>query len=214
MYCPTHFKENDGHAALIKLLETHPLATVVRASESGLVADHIPLFYENNKLVGHVAKANPLWKTTTDSEILVILQGTDTYISPNWYTTKLTTHQVVPTWNYTAIHVYGQLSAILDRQKNLEIVQNLTHIHEKNLPQPWSVQDAPTEYIEKMLKAIVGIKISISRIEAKWKVSQNQPVENQASLIQHLQGCDEESAVIMAKEILSHKNESFPKKLV
>lgn len=206
MYCPAHFQEKDGQAALVKLLETHPLATIVRISESGLVADHIPLFYENNKLIGHVAKANPLWQTAPDSEVLVILQGTDAYISPSWYATKQTTHQVVPTWNYTTVHVYGRLSAILDSQKKIEVVQELTQKHEKNLPQPWSVQDAPADYIEKMLDAIVGIEISISSIEAKWKVSQNQPKENQVSLVQHLQACDEESALNMAKEIMSHKN--------
>lgn len=206
MYCPAHFQEKDGQAALVKLLETHPLATIVRSSESGLVADHIPLFYENNKLIGHVAKANPLWQTAPNSEILVIFQGTDAYISPSWYASKQTTHKVVPTWNYTAVHVYGRLSAILDSQKNLEIVQKLTNIHEKNLPEPWSVQNAPADYIERMLNAIVGIEISISKIEAKWKVSQNQSEENQASLIQHLQGSGQETAVNMVAEILSHKN--------
>lgn len=206
MYCPAHFQEKDGQAALVKLLETHPLATIVRSSESGLVADHIPLFYENNKLIGHVAKANPLWQTAPNSEILVIFQGTDAYISPSRYASKQTTHKVVPTWNYTAVHVYGRLSAILDSQKNLEIVQKLTNIHEKNLPEPWSVQNAPADYIERMLNAIVGIEISISKIEAKWKVSQNQSEENQASLTQHLQGSGQETAVNMAAEILSHKN--------
>lgn len=206
MYCPAHFQEKDDQAALVKLLETHPLATIAKASEGGLVADHIPLFYENNKLIGHVAKANPLWITAPDSEILTIFQGTDAYISPSWYATKQTTHQVVPTWNYTAIHVYGRLSAILDSQKKLEIVQKLTQRHEKKLPQPWSVQEAPADYIEKMLNAIIGIEISISSIEAKWKVSQNQPDENQAGLIQHLQSSTDEAAMNMAAEILSHKN--------
>lgn len=206
MYCPAHFQEKDGQAALVKLLKTHPLATIVRTSEGGLAADHIPLFYENNKLIGHVAKANPLWQIAPDSEILVLLQGTDAYISPSWYVSKQTTHKVVPTWNYTAVHVYGRLSAILDSQKKLEVVQKLTNIHEKNLPEPWSVQDAPGDYIERMLNAIVGIEISISSIEAKWKVSQNQPEENQASLIQHLQGSGEVTAANIATEILSHKN--------
>lgn len=206
MYCPAHFLDNDGQAALVKLLETHPLATIVRTTENGLVADHIPLFYENGKLIGHVAKANPLWQTAPDSEILVIFQGIDAYISPSWYASKPVTHKVVPTWNYTTVHVYGHLNAVLAPQKNLEIVQKLTDIHEKNLPEPWSVQSAPADYIERMLNAIVGIEISISRIEAKWKVSQNQAVENQDSLIQHLQGSGEETAANMAAEILSHKN--------
>lgn len=206
MYCPAHFLDNDSQAALVKLLETHPLATIVRTTENGLVADHIPLFYENGKLIGHVAKANPLWQTASDSEILVIFQGIDAYISPSWYASKPVTHKVVPTWNYTTVHVYGHLNAILAPQKNLEIVQKLTDIHEKNLPEPWSVQDAPADYIEKMLNAIVGIEISISRIEAKWKVSQNQSEENQASLIQHLQGSGEVTAVNLAAEILNHQN--------
>ncbi len=209
MYCPAHFQENDGQVALVELLEIHPLATIVRSTENGLVADHIPLFYENDKLIGHVAKANPLWQTASDSEILVIFQGADAYISPSWYASKPVTHKVVPTWNYTTVHVYGHLNAILAPQKNLEIVQKLTDVHEKNLPEPWSVQDAPADYIEKMLNAIVGIEISISRIEAKWKVSQNQSEENQASLIKHLQDSGEQRAVKMAEEISSRKNNLF-----
>lgn len=209
MYCPQHFQNKDEQAALMILVASNPLATIVRTTESGLVADHIPLFYENNKLIGHVAKANPLWQTSPALEILVILQGTDAYISPSWYASKQTTHKVVPTWNYTTVHVYGHLNAILAHQKNLEIVQKLTDIHEKNLPDPWSVQDAPADYIEKMLNAIVGIEIPISRIEAKCKVSQNQSEENQASLIKHLQDSGEQRAVKMAEEISSHKNNLF-----
>lgn len=200
MYCPSHFQEND-HDNIIALITANPLATIVRNTESGLVADHIPLLYENDKLIGHVAKANPLWQTTPDLEVLVIFQGSDAYISPNWYASKQTTHKVVPTWNYTAAHVHGRLVAITNSQRNLEIVQKLTNFHEKNLPQPWSVQDAPADYLEKMLSAIVGIEISISNIEAKWKVSQNQPLENQLSLVEHLKNSDHAAANCMAEEV-------------
>jgi transcriptional regulator len=200
MYCPNHFQEND-HDSIIALISAYPLATIVRNTESGLVADHIPLFYEKGKLIGHVAKANPLWQTAPDLEILVIFQGSDAYISPNWYATKRSSHKVVPTWNYTSVHVYGSITAINDAQRNLEIVQKLTSIHEKNLPQPWSVHDAPADYLEKMLSAIVGIEISISNIEAKWKVSQNQPPENQRSLVEHLKNSDHAAANCMAEEV-------------
>lgn len=200
MYCPSHFQEGE-HDEVVALIAANPLAAIVRNSESGVVADHIPLFYENGKLIGHVAKANPLWQTPAQAEVLVIFQGTNAYISPSWYATKQTTHKVVPTWNYSAAHVYGQLTPIANSQRNLEIVQKLTSIHEKNFAQPWSVQDAPAEYIEKMLNAIVGIEISISKIEAKWKVNQNQPLENQLSLVKHLKDTDNAAAVCMAEEI-------------
>ena len=186
---------------MIGLIAANPLAAIVRTTESGLVADHIPLFYEENKLIGHVAKANPLWQTPVQTEILVIFQGANAYISPSWYATKQSTHKVVPTWNYTAVHVYGQIKPITDSQRNLEIVQKLTSMHEKNLAQPWSVQDAPADYIEKMLNAIIGIEISIAKIEAKWKVSQNQPLENQLSLVNHLKNSDHAAANCMAEEI-------------
>lgn len=200
MYCPSHFQESE-HNKIVALIAANPLATIVRTTENGLVADHIPLFYENGKLIGHVAKANPLWQTPAQTEILVIFQGVNAYISPSWYATKQSTHKVVPTWNYSAVHIYGQLTPTTDSEKNFEIVQKLTNIHEKNLAQPWSVQDAPTEYIEKMLNAIVGIEISISKIEAKWKVSQNQPLENQLSLVNHLKNSNDAAANCMAEEI-------------
>jgi transcriptional regulator len=130
MYCPNHFQESK-HNEIVALISANPLATIVRNTENELVADHIPLFYENGKLIGHVAKANPLWQTPAQTEILVIFQGVNAYISPSWYATKQSTHKVVPTWNYSAVHIDGQLTPITDSQRNLEIVQKLTSIHEK-----------------------------------------------------------------------------------
>ncbi len=193
MYLPKHFAETDI-GTLQALMRAHPLATVVSHGPDGLNANHIPLHLDagtgpNGTLQGHIARANPLAKASAvDGEILVIFQGPEGYISPSGYATKAEHGKVVPTWNYTAVHAYGQLRLIDDADWVLAQVSALTAIHEANLAQPWAVSDAPADYIEKMLGAIIGIEITISRLVGKWKVSQNQPAANQASLIAALDG--------------------------
>jgi transcriptional regulator len=120
-------------------------------------------------------------------DILVIFQGFESYISPSNYATKAEHGKVVPTWNYTAVHAYGALNLIDEPDWIMSQLQTLTTTHEKNLAQPWAVNDAPADYIEKMIGAIVGIEIPIDRLFGKWKVSQNQPAANQASLISALE---------------------------
>jgi transcriptional regulator len=187
MYLPKHFAETDV-AEMHALMRAHPLATLVSTGPDGLNANHIPLLLADGKLQGHVARANPLWKDgQVAGEVLVIFQGHESYISPSGYATKAEHGKVVPTWNYTAVHAWGDLRVIDDPAWVFAQISALTATHEAAFPQPWAVTDAPADYIEKMLGAIVGIEITINRLLGKWKVSQNQPAANQASLIAALE---------------------------
>jgi len=187
MYIPKHFAEEDV-AEMHALMRARPLATLVSHGADGLNANHIPLLLVDGKLQGHVARANPLWQAgNVAGEVLVVFQGDDSYISPSGYATKAEHGKVVPTWNYAAVHAYGELRVIDDPHWIFAQISALTAANEAALPQPWAVTDAPADYIEKMLGAIVGIEISITRLLGKWKVSQNQPAVNQASLIAALE---------------------------
>lgn len=200
MYLPKHFAETDLRV-LHDLMRAHPLATLVSHGPDGLNANHVPLQLDtsagpNGTLRGHLARANPLSKAgAVDGEILVIFQGPESYISPSGYATKAEHGKVVPTWNYTAVHAYGPLRLIDDADWLLTQISTLTAEHEQCLENPWSVSDAPADYIEKMLGAIVGIEIPITRLTGKWKVSQNQPPANQASLIAALEQADSTAAM-------------------
>ena len=187
MYIPQHFAQDDV-AEMHALMRSHPLATLISHGADGLNANHLPLLLSEGKLQGHVARANPVWRDgAVIGEVLVIFHGHDSYISPSGYATKAEHGKVVPTWNYAAVHAYGELRAIDDRDWVFRQISALTTSNEAALPQPWAVSDAPADYIDKMLGAVVGIEISITRLLGKWKVSQNQPAENRASLIAALE---------------------------
>jgi transcriptional regulator len=191
MYLPKHFAEPRVEV-MHELMRAHPLATLVTFSSSGLDANHIPLQLVADAtpfgtLQGHVARANPLWQTFDKGvEVLVIFQGPDAYISPSWYATKKETGKAVPTWNYAVVHAHGMLRAIDDTTWIRKQIEALTTRSEAPLPHPWAVTDAPDDYVEKMIAAVVGIEIEITRLSGKWKVSQNQPTENQAGIIEAL----------------------------
>ena len=188
MYLPKHFAEDDV-ARMHALMRAHPLATLISHGPDGLNANHIPLLLADGKLQGHVARANSLWKVgNVAGEVLVIFHGNESYISPSGYATKAEHGKVVPTWNYVAVHAYGDLRVVDDPDWIFGQISALTAANEAALPQPWAVTDAPADYIEKMLGAIVGIEITITRLLGKWKVSQNQPPANQASLTKALAG--------------------------
>jgi transcriptional regulator len=178
MYLPSHFAETRVevlHAAI----RSAGLATLVTTGPGGLDASHLPFLLEPapaplGMLVGHVARANPIWQETpAGSEALVILLGPDAYVSPSWYATKRETGKVVPTWNYLAIHATGRVRFFEERDRLLEVVTRLTDRHEQPRAAPWKVTDAPADYLDGMLKAIVGVELAITRLEGKWKASQN-----------------------------------------
>ncbi len=211
MYCPAYFVEQDTDI-LLHLIEQYPLGCLIAATATGLVADHVPLLHEPDsgacgKLIGHVARNNPLWQYPPEQELLVIFQGTSRYISPNWYASKKEGGKVVPTWNYAVVHAHCTLSALHEPEAILPILERLTHQHEAGQAHPWKVSDAPADYLARQISNIVGIELSIHRLEGKWKVSQNQPAKNRQSLVQGLlaQGGDE--SVHMAQLVQKHAPE-------
>jgi len=202
MYCPAHFAV-EAPEALFGLIAQYPLATLISHGETGLVADHIPMLHQPTadgfgRLIGHVAKSNPLWQVSPDQELLLVFQGPSTYISPNWYASKAASGKVVPTWNYAVVHAHGTLKAIQSPDALLDILTRLTQVHEAAQTHPWQVSDAPTDFTERLLDHIVGIEISIRRLQGKWKVSQNQSGENQGGVVQGLSALDSDEALRMA----------------
>jgi len=203
MYIPAQFEQPDIEA-MHELIRNRPLATLVTLGANGIDANHIPLHLEPTPepfgmLRGHIARANPLWHDlASDVETLVIFHGPDAYISPSWYATKQEAGKVVPTWNYAVVHAYGCLRIIDDAVWVRAQLEALTQQHEAAFPEPWAVSDAPEDFTEKLIGAVVGIEMVITRLSGKWKVSQNQPPQNQRSLIQGLNASGQSEAVAMA----------------
>lgn len=210
MYSPPHFEQLNIDA-MQAFIRDYPLATVVSYSCQNLEANHIPLQLRRDdspygRLVGHIARANPLGKLVEPSvEVLVIFHGPESYISPNWYATRHETGRVVPTWNYAVVHAYGNLRVIDDPSWILVQLDELTAAHEQAMPNPWKIGDAPVEFTERLINEIVGIEISITRLCGKWKVSQNQPEINQLSVVAGLESQGSDKALAMAKLIGSGK---------
>lgn len=193
MYQPSHFVQHDG-AAMAELMSRYPLANLVHLGAAGeLAADPVPLLWLpqadglSGLLQGHVARANPLWQQAADGAVLAIFQGPQHYISPAWYASKAAHGKVVPTWNYTLVQAHGTLRAVQDPVWLLDLLERLTHTHEDPRPHPWQVADAPADYIDSMLKAIVGIEIQVQRLDGKWKVSQNRPTADRHSVVHGLE---------------------------
>jgi transcriptional regulator len=178
VYVPTHFAVDD--AAARELLARPQAADLVTMTDDGLVATFLPFVYapdegEHGVLRGHVARNNDQWKRPARGESLVIVHGPDAYITPNWYAAKAEHGRVVPTWNYVTAHVYGELRVHDDPVWLDALVRRLTDLHEAGEPQAWSVDDAPETFVAGQLRAIVGVELVISRVEAKVKMSQNRP---------------------------------------
>lgn len=204
MYCPAHFAEHDD-AALRDLIRRQPLATLVTLGSDGLQVDHVPLLLAENDegapvLRGHVARANPMWKQLSPgAPAVAVFHGPDTYVSPSWYPTKRQHGKAVPTWNYTTVHARGPMRVIEAADWLRAQVEALTAQQEAGLDEPWKVDDAPPDYIEKMLAAIVGIEIEIATLEGKCKASQNQPAENRAGIVRALEAAGDDDSREMAR---------------
>lgn len=189
MYLPKHFEQPDP-AALQALMRDHPLAMLVHEGPDGLTADHVPLEYDASAqtLRGHVARANPVWREAAGRPVLAVFRGAEAYVSPSWYPSKAEHHKVVPTWNYAVVHAHGALQAVEDAPWLHALVTRLTAHHESPRPQPWAVADAPEDYVQQMLRAIVGIEIRVERMVGKWKVSQNRSAADRAGVAAALDG--------------------------
>jgi len=192
MYIPAHFAPDA--ADVEALLANHGAADLVTVTERGLVATFLPFVYvppsaqdraagQLGALHGHLARNNPQWSLAAAGEAMAIVRGPDAYISPGWYAAKVEHGRVVPTWNYVTAHVYGRFTVHDDPAWTEDLVRRLTAKHEGYREQPWSVDDAPRAFIEGQLRAIVGISLEITRIEAKAKLSQNRPAADVAGVI-------------------------------
>ena len=209
MYTPKAFAIDDLQEMQQQILGTR-LALLVTHGEQGLQASHLPLLLDaeqgpNGTLYGHFAKANPQWKELQNgAEALVIFAGADAYVSPGFYPSKAEHGKVVPTWNYVAVHAYGSAEVFTDAERLLKLVSALTDRHEASRAQPWKVADAPADYIEGMLKAIVGFALPIQRLEGKRKLSQNRNAADIAGVREGLSASrdvhDQTLAHLMPKE--------------
>lgn len=188
MYIPKHHEESDL-AVLHSLIVAHPLGTWATQGADELVVNHIPFVLdasraENGTLMGHVARANKVWQAFSRTvPSIVVFQGAESYISPSWYPSKHAHGKVVPTWNYVVVHAHGLPVVIDDKTWLLNHLNRLTELHEADQPLPWSVSDAPADYIERLLDSIVGIEIPISKLIGKWKVSQNRSESDKRGVV-------------------------------
>ncbi len=209
MYIPQHFEERDV-AVLHALIRSHPLSTWVTPAAGALVVNHIPFLLDSGQgeygtLIGHVARANPIWKTfSPEIASVVVFQGPQGYITPSWYPTKHAHGKAVPTWNYAVVHAHGVPRAIEDGNWLLKHVTQLSDLHESERAVPWSVSDAPPDYIDTMLKAIVGIEIPITAVVGKWKTSQNRPLPDKLGTIAGLHERGDANSQQMAALVQRH----------
>lgn len=198
MYTPAHFQPTHPED-VADLIRTHPLGALVHVHADGLDANHLPWELETPanapaRLIGHIARANPLATQLQDGvQVLVIFRAEDGYVSPNWYPSKHESHQQVPTWNYRVVHVHGTVRLHDDKKWVLGAVGKLTRTHETRtqaaLPHEadaWKIKDAQADYLEQQLGNIVGIEIAITRMEAKFKLSQNRSAEDRANAAQQV----------------------------
>ena len=182
MYVPPAFREEDS-AALHATIRAARLANLVTATAEGLMATPLPLYLDAGEgdrgvLYGHVARANPQWKAAPLGEAMATFMGPDAYVTPSWYATKRERGKVVPTWNYVAVHAYGSVEFFEDPGRLLEVVTRLTERQEQGRAEPWAVSDAPEAFVRAQLRGIVGVRMPITRLEGKRKMSQNRNAED------------------------------------
>jgi transcriptional regulator len=202
MYVPAHFAPDDD--AVHDLLSRHDAADLVTAGADGLEATMLPFVYDRERriLQGHFARNNDHWRRVDGREALVIVRGSDSYVTPSWYPSKAEHGRVVPTWNYVVAHVHGTVTIHDDTAWVGDLVRRLTDLHEGRRPSPWSVDDAPAKFVAGQLRAIVGIEVAITRIEAKFKLSQNRPPADVDGVVAGLRADGDERS---AKAVEAHR---------
>ncbi|HSW17963.1 MAG TPA: FMN-binding negative transcriptional regulator [Ramlibacter sp.] len=212
MYLPKHFEETRPEL-LHEFLRAHPLGLLVTPgadASAGPVANALPFIVEPGPLpdqplgtlVGHVARANPLWREAREATVLVVFQGAQAYVSPNWYPSKAEHGKVVPTWNYAMVQARGPLQVLDDPASVRDIVTRLTARHEATQPRPWTPDDAPPEFTEALLRTIVGIRIPLVSLVGKFKLSQNRPAADRAGVVQGLRAGGEAAQQAAADSML------------
>ena len=192
MYVPPHFSETRPEE-LQRIVREHPLGMLVTHGEAGLDADHLPFEFDPaagalGVLSAHVARANPLWQRCPGgTPVMVVFRGAEAYISPSWYPSKHEAHRQVPTWNYEVVHAHGTLTVHDDERFVRGIVARLTRRHEAGEPQPWKMGDSAPEFIDGLLRNIVGIEVTITSLVGKRKLSQNKEARDRAGAAEVLQ---------------------------
>ena len=192
MYLPAHFAEPRVDE-LHRLIQAHPLGTLVSHGADGLDANHLPFLLDTQAgdagtLLAHVARANPLWQTLAEgAPVLVVFHGPQGYISPSWYPGKQDAHRRVPTWNYEVVHAHGTLHVHEDEKFLRRVLALLTRTHEAAEPQPWKMGDAPADYLAEQLQRIVGIEVRITRLVGKRKLNQHHELRDREGAIQALE---------------------------
>jgi transcriptional regulator len=171
------------------------LTNFITATADGLIGTPLPMILNETEgphgtLYGHVARANPQWKRVPIGDAMAVFMGPDAYVTPSWYATKRQTGKVVPTWNYVAVHAYGPVEFFEDADRLLDVVTRLTKLHESARPDPWVVTDAPKEFIQSQLRGIVGLRMPITRVDGKRKMSQNRSAEDRAGVVNGLAASD------------------------
>jgi transcriptional regulator len=213
MYRPDHFRVDDV-LQMHALMRARPFAALISAGPGGLCGSHLPTVFKNEGEFGvvecHLARANPHWEELAAViEGLMIFQGPEAYITPNWYATKAETGKVVPTWNYAVVHAYGRPEIKDDAVWLRRHVGELTAQQEKGEARPWELSDAPERYIEVMLRGIVGFRFVITRLEGKWKMSQNRGLQDRTGVVKGLgqrdAGDDAEIAAYVARQFTPEK---------
>lgn len=190
MYLPQAFREDRPEVLHAAMRATSLPILVGTGPDGALIASHVPMLLDekdgpHGTLIGHLAKVNPHTRGTGDA--LAIFPGPDSYITPSWYPSKQEDGKVVPTWNYVAIHAAGPIEFFNDPDRLLDIVTRLTNHHEAGRAQPWAVSDAPADYVQMMLRGITGFRLSITKLEGKWKMSQNRDQPTRAAVAAGLQ---------------------------
>jgi transcriptional regulator len=202
VYIPNHFAMSDQDVQ--DLLVHHGAGELVTYSpDSGLVATLLPFVYDRESgplgaLHGHLARNNDQWRHDVVGEALVLLRGPDAYVTPTWYASKREHGRVVPTWNYVTAHIYGTLRVRDDVDYVRWVVERLTEKHEAGSEHPWSIDDAPSRYVRGQLRAVVGVELQITRVEAKAKASQNRPAADVEGVVR---GLRKRGEVAMADEV-------------
>lgn len=203
MFTPKAFKE-ERFDTITAFIKEQPQATVIVQTKSGLEACHIPMYWQDDGseygcLYGHIAKVNTLNSSDNiNTPWLVIFQDAGHYISPNWYPSKAITHKEVPTWNYRSVHITGLVSLLTEPEDLTNILSQLTQDFEASQPIPWSLNDAPENYIQALCRAIVGIRVHITNVQAQFKLSQNKTADNRAGVVAGLKRCKTAKADAMA----------------
>lgn len=197
MYTPPAFRDEDKDS-LLATIRAARLANFVTATADGPMVTPLPLFFDESEgehgvIYGHLAKANPQWRVPPVGEAVATFMGPDAYITPAWYATKRETGKVVPTWNYVAVHAHGPVEFFEDADRLLDLVTRLTDLHEGARTGPWAVSDAPPEFVQAQLRGIVGLRMLVTRIEGKRKMSQNRNEADRAGVAAGLASSDRES---------------------